>query len=82
LFIFSLCNFFVVSSFAIDQNNTFDAISTPVELEGRQVKVGASIGISCFPIYSNDVITLMSTADSAMYVAKGKGKNSFSVYRG
>ncbi|MCK9336886.1 MAG: diguanylate cyclase [Arcobacteraceae bacterium] len=57
-----------------------NAISTPVELEGHQVKVGASIGISSFPTYSHDVITLMSTADSAMYVAKGKGKNSFSVY--
>ncbi|HEX5330077.1 diguanylate cyclase domain-containing protein, partial [Sulfuricurvum sp.] len=56
------------------------AVSTPVVLEGHEVKVGASIGISCFPKYSSDVQTLMSTADSAMYAAKGKGKNNYQTY--
>ncbi|MGE4455687.1 MAG: diguanylate cyclase, partial [Arcobacteraceae bacterium] len=57
-----------------------ESISTPVELEGHTVRVGASIGISSFPLHATDVITLMSTADSAMYVAKGKGKNNFSIF--
>jgi diguanylate cyclase (GGDEF)-like protein len=56
-----------------------ESISIPVELEGHTVRVGASIGISSFPLHATDVITLMSTADSAMYVAKGKGKNNFSI---
>ncbi len=56
------------------------AVSTPVVLEGHEVKVGASIGISCFPKYSFDVQSLMSTADLAMYVAKGKGKNNYQTY--
>jgi diguanylate cyclase (GGDEF)-like protein len=56
------------------------AVSTPVVLEGHEVKVGASIGISCFPKFSSDVHSLMSTADSAMYVAKGKGKNNYQTY--
>ncbi len=30
-FIFSLCNFFVVSGYAIDKNNTFDATTIPFE---------------------------------------------------
>lgn len=59
-----------------------ESISTPVDLEGHKVKVGASIGISSFPTHSTDVITLMSTADTAMYVAKGKGKNNFSIFVG
>jgi diguanylate cyclase (GGDEF)-like protein len=59
-----------------------ESISTPVDLEGHIVKVGASIGISSFPTHSTDVITLMSTADTAMYVAKGKGKNNFSIFVG
>jgi len=49
-------------------------------LEGHEVRVGASIGISCFPKCSSDVQTLMSTADSAMYAAKGKGKNNYQTY--
>lgn len=55
-------------------------VSTPVNIEGHEVKVGASIGISCFPRFAKDVITLMSTADIAMYEAKKNGKNSFKVY--
>ncbi|MBU0631827.1 diguanylate cyclase [bacterium] len=56
------------------------AISTPAVLEGHTIKVGVSIGISCFPRFSTNVKTLMSTADAAMYIAKGQGKNSYHVY--
>lgn len=57
-----------------------DAVSTPVILEGHTVHVGASIGISYYPKHSSSVRSLMSTADVAMYIAKGKGKNGFEVY--
>ena len=56
------------------------AVSVPVTLDGNQVQVGASIGISCFPRFSNDVQALMRTADAAMYMAKRKGKNSYERY--
>lgn len=56
------------------------AVSTPVILDDHEVKVGASIGISCFPKLSSDVQGLMSTADAAMYVAKRSGKNSYKIY--
>ncbi|MDD5053604.1 MAG: diguanylate cyclase [Sulfuricurvum sp.] len=56
------------------------AISIPITLEGHLVKVGASIGISCFPLNAHDVTTLMNTADSAMYIAKKDGKNIFKIY--
>lgn len=56
------------------------AVSAPVMLEGHEVKIGASIGISCFPKFSTDMRTLMSTADAAMYVAKRGGKNNYQIY--
>lgn len=56
------------------------AVSTPVILDEHEVKVGASIGISCFPKLSNDIRELMNTADAAMYVAKRSGKNSYKIY--
>lgn len=56
------------------------ALSSPVILDGHHVKVGASIGISLFPTWANDIRTLMSTADAAMYIAKAKGKNNFHCY--
>ncbi|MCD6257999.1 MAG: diguanylate cyclase [Helicobacteraceae bacterium] len=57
-----------------------EAISMPITLDGHQVQIGASIGISCFPKLSHDVQSLMSTADAAMYIAKRKGKNSYERY--
>ncbi|MDD2838574.1 sensor domain-containing diguanylate cyclase [Sulfuricurvum sp.] len=56
------------------------SISTPLLIEAHEVKVGASIGISCFPQHAHDVRTLMSTADSAMYAAKRDGKNTIRMY--
>lgn len=59
------------------------AVSTPVMLEGSHVhiQVGASIGISQYPLYADSKSTLISTADSAMYVAKARGKNDFEVFK-
>lgn len=57
-----------------------NVLSTPAVLDGHSVKVGASIGISLFPSWSEDVQTLMSSADAAMYIAKAKGKNNFQLY--
>ena len=57
------------------------AVSTPTILEGHEVKVGASIGISLFPTWASDTTSLMSTADAAMYIAKAKGKNNFHFYK-
>lgn len=59
-----------------------EVLSTPTICDGHSIKVGASIGISLFPSWSEDTQTLMSTADAAMYIAKAKGKNSFHLYNG
>lgn len=57
-----------------------ESVSIPLVIEGNEVKVGASIGISCFPQHAHDVRTLMSSADSAMYTAKRDGKNNIKLY--
>ncbi len=55
-------------------------VSQPVMLQGHEVKVGASIGVSVYPDYANDATTLLKTADLAMYVAKGGSKNTYHLY--
>ncbi len=55
-------------------------VSQPVSLQGHQVKVGASIGVSVCPDYAGDTNNLLKTADSAMYVAKGGSKNTYHLY--
>ena len=50
-------------------------LSKPLELKGSILSLEASIGISEFPIHGNNLDTLMSRADVAMYYAKKRGLN-------
>ncbi|BAY92573.1 MULTISPECIES: CHASE2 domain-containing protein [unclassified Tolypothrix] len=52
-------------------------IKEPIVLDGYTTNVSASIGISIYPINSNDSETLIKQADSAMYRAKHLGKNRY-----
>ena len=45
----------------------------PYEIEDREVRVGASIGIALYPADADDVPALMRGADAAMYRAKRAG---------
>jgi diguanylate cyclase (GGDEF)-like protein len=56
------------------------ALSEPAMLQGHRVVVGASIGNSACPDYANDTESLLQTADSAMYIAKGRTKNTYHQY--
>ena len=56
------------------------AISQLIQLEGHELKVTASIGISMFPDDGGDVSTLLANADMAMYRAKALGRNRISEY--
>ena len=42
----------------------------PIYLEEMTVDIGASIGICCYPSHGNNVTTLLSRADMAMYESK------------
>ena len=54
-----------------------DAVAQPFTLEGRELHIGASIGISVFP---DDGRTLLRNADVAMHRAKEKGGNRYQFY--
>jgi len=49
-------------------------------IEGREVSVSGSLGISLFPDDGESVTTLMRNADSAMYSAKEAGRDQFRFY--
>ncbi|RUV74702.1 MAG: bifunctional diguanylate cyclase/phosphodiesterase [Mesorhizobium sp.] len=50
------------------------------ELEGHHVRMGASIGMACFPEHGSDISTLLRNADSALYVAKAEGRSGFVTF--
>lgn len=54
--------------------------SNGIELENQEFFVTPSIGISMAPLDGNDEETLIKHADTAMYLAKDRGKNNFQFY--
>lgn len=56
------------------------AAATPVEVEGREVSVGVSIGIAVYPHDGADPEAIMKNADAAMYQAKERGRNAFAFF--
>ena len=50
-------------------------IAKPFEIEGHQVVIGASVGISVAPNDSSDPDKLLKNADMALYRAKGDGRD-------
>lgn len=57
-----------------------DEFSTPMIINGQEIFVTPSIGISTYPNNGDDAETLLKHADTAMYVAKERGKNNYQFY--
>jgi diguanylate cyclase (GGDEF)-like protein/PAS domain S-box-containing protein len=50
------------------------------QIQGRQLSVSCSVGISIFPEHGRDEETLIRNADAAMYSAKEKGCNTSCLF--
>jgi predicted signal transduction protein with EAL and GGDEF domain len=57
-----------------------DAMRRPFLIDGNEIFVTASIGISLFPEDGDDCTSLLKFADTAMYHAKNCGKNNAKLY--
>jgi predicted signal transduction protein with EAL and GGDEF domain/DNA-binding response OmpR family regulator len=57
-----------------------DAMRRPFLIEGNEIFMTASIGISLFPEDGDDCTSLLKYADTAMYHAKNCGKNNAKLY--
>ncbi len=57
-----------------------DALSRPFLIKGHECTIGASIGISIYPNDGDDVESLLSKADTAMYRVKESGMGGYSYF--
>ncbi len=57
-----------------------DSLSRPFHIDGHDLFVTASIGISCYPSDGDDAETLLKCADAAMYRAKELGRNQAQLF--
>lgn len=78
---------FIILLKDIDKNGVIDVaqrileeFSKAIHLENQEFFVTTSIGISMAPFDGNDEETLIKHADTAMYLAKERGKNNFQFY--
>src|SRR5258708_14299 len=55
-------------------------VAEPINVDGHELLVTCSAGISLYPQDGPDVETLLRNADAAMYRAKEKGRNNFQFY--
>jgi diguanylate cyclase (GGDEF)-like protein/PAS domain S-box-containing protein len=58
-----------------------DAFAAPLDFDGRSdVSISPSIGISLYPDHGLVPTDLLKFADTAMYQAKERGRNTFQIY--
>lgn len=57
-----------------------DSLRVPVDIEGHEIHVSGSVGISIFPDDADSPESLLKNADMAMYHAKAMGKNGYQLF--
>ena len=57
-----------------------DRLNAPFVIDGHELFVGASIGISIYPEAGDSEEALIQNADIAMYQVKGRGKNGYQFF--
>lgn len=57
-----------------------ESLAHPFSIEGHEIFISASIGISIFPSDGSTVEALLKNADTAMYHAKEQGRNNCQYY--
>ena len=65
---------------AIVAQKVLESLAEPFDVEGHEIFVTASIGITLYPSDSEIPEALLKNADSAMYRAKQAGRNNFQYY--
>ena len=55
-------------------------MASPFNLDGRELFISASIGITMYPDDADNITSLMTNADNAMYLAKDEGRNTFCFF--
>lgn len=79
-FVLILNNHYQVSSVVRVLERILEESQRPVQIEGQELRVTCSIGVSLYPSDGDDSLTLIQHADAAMYSAKENGRNNFQFF--
>ncbi len=56
------------------------AFEQPIPVEGREIIVSVSVGVSVFPDHERDAEALMRAADAALFSAKAQGRSRLTLF--
>ena len=65
---------------ALSAQKMLATLAPPHHIEGSDIHISVSIGISIYPDDGQDAQTLIKCADTAMYYAKENGRNNFKFF--
>lgn len=66
---------------AVSAEKLLLSIDAPYSVDGQDLYISGSIGISVYPKDGEDAETLIQNADMAMYHAKERGRNNFQFFK-
>ncbi len=67
-------------NFMIMGQRILDTLGQPFQIGSREFFTTASIGVAVYPVDGDDPQTLLKSADTAMYVAKSRGRNNLQFF--
>jgi diguanylate cyclase (GGDEF)-like protein/PAS domain S-box-containing protein len=65
---------------AVVAQKIIDALAPAVDIEGHTLRATPSLGIALFPEDGREALQLMKNADTAMYHAKARGRNTYEFF--
>lgn len=69
-------------SFVLIAKKIIKLLTKPFVIEGIEITISTSIGISIFPEHGVDENTLTENADKAMYQVKNDNRNNYKIFKG
>lgn len=79
-FIFLLPGVGEVSDAVKIARKVLQTFKRPFDVDGQELFITASIGVSLYPVDGSDAETLVRNADIAMYRAKERGRDNYQLY--
>ena len=67
-------------NFTIMGRRIIETLDQPFLIGGREFFTTVSVGVAIYPIDGDDPQTLLKSADTAMYVAKSRGRNNMQFF--
>jgi len=67
-------------NFNIMGHRIIETLGQPFQIGSREFFTTASVGVAVYPIDGEDPQTLLKSADTAMYVAKSRGRNNVQFF--